>query len=125
MEVDPHLRGPGPIPTPAIPLLSAGRQPLEIMNALSLRVASLLGITLAFSVVAHGTDYDTLREKWATELTGGALDSNDSVLMKKVNGDPSLPGDEGISDSALTFASSMQSGSGRTTLWTDLPNVIW
>ncbi|MEY9848216.1 hypothetical protein ABH940_005317 [Streptacidiphilus sp. BW17] len=104
---------------PSSPSLSASLPPLPALTRRRLLQLGGLGLGAlalpfgAASPVAATTDpYAALRSAWTGYLTGGVTDTSPSVYA---------PAIAGLNAEAAAFLSSIQTGSGRTSLWSDLP----
>ncbi|MBF9069669.1 polysaccharide lyase family 8 super-sandwich domain-containing protein [Streptacidiphilus fuscans] len=74
--------------------------------------ALALPLGAASSVAAATDPYAALRSAWTGYLTGGVTDTSGSVYAPAITG---------LNAEAAAFLASIQTGSGRTSLWSDLP----
>ena len=71
-------------------------------------------VTLLFVSFVRADEYDTLRLKWFNTLVGTGYDTQDPVIISKLNG---------IANSANSNWSSMDKSPTRTFLWSDLAST--
>ena len=74
--------------------------------------AIALPLTGATPAEAATDPYAALRSTWATYLSGGAIDSSNSAFAPAISG---------LNNLTAAYLSNLQSGSGITALWPDLP----
>ena len=74
--------------------------------------ALTLPLRFAPSASASTDAYATLRSTWATYLSGGAINSGNTAFTPAISG---------LNNLAAAYLSTIETGSGITTLWSDLP----
>ncbi|MBR7838491.1 polysaccharide lyase 8 family protein [Actinospica durhamensis] len=98
---------------PVSPTHTSGLTRRRLLTAAGLGAGAFaLPLGLAASAEASTDPYAALRTTWATYLSGGAIDSSNSAYA------PALAG---LSAETEAYLSTIQSGSGITALWADLP----
>lgn len=89
-------------------------KPVRLPGAIAIRRFSLVLVALLLASFAQADEYDTLRLKWFDTLVGTGYDTQNPVVISKLNG---------IASSANSNWSSMDKSPTRTFLWSDLAST--